>query len=40
MIAKWNAKLIAVSFLLNFSPLELPHIKKGGSENGQIYVEK
>ena len=29
MLAKWNAKLIAVSYLLNLTPLELPHIKKG-----------
>ena len=29
MLAKWNGKLIAVSFLLNLTPLELPHIRKG-----------
>ena len=29
MLAKWNGKLIAVSFLLNLTPLGLPHIKKG-----------
>ena len=29
MLAKWNEKLIAVSFLLNLTPLGLPHIKKG-----------
>ena len=29
MLAKWNGKLIAVSILLNLTPLGLPHIKKG-----------
>ena len=29
MLVKWNWKLIAVSFLLNLTRLELPHIKKG-----------
>ena len=29
MLAKWNGKLIAVSFLLNLTPWGLPHIKKG-----------
>ena len=29
MLAKWNGKLIALSDLLNLTPLELPHIKKG-----------
>ena len=28
MLAKWNGKLIAVCFLLNLTPLVLPHIKK------------
>ena len=28
MLAKWNGKLIAVSCLLNLTPLGLPHIKK------------
>ena len=30
MLAKWNGKLIAVSFLLNLTQLELPHIRKAG----------
>ena len=29
MLAKWNGKLISVRFLLNLTPLGLPHIKKG-----------
>ena len=29
MLAKWNKKLIAISFLLNLIPLGLPDIKKG-----------
>ena len=29
MLARWNGKLIAVSFLLNLIPLGLPHITKG-----------
>ena len=29
MLAKWNGKLIAVSFLLNLTALGLPHTKKG-----------
>ena len=28
MLAKWNGNLIAVSSLLNLTPLGLPHIKK------------
>ena len=28
MLAKWNGKLIAVSFLFNLTQLGLPHIKK------------
>ena len=29
MLAKWNRKLIAVSFVLNLTPLGFLHIKKG-----------
>ena len=40
LLAKWNGKLIAVSFFLNLTPLGLSHIKKAGSEACQIHVEK
>ena len=41
MLAKWNGKLNAVSFLLNLIPLGLPNIKrKAGCEACQIHVEK
>ena len=29
MLAKWNGKLIVLSFLLDLTPLGLPHIKEG-----------
>ena len=29
MLAKWNRRLIAISYILNLSPLGLPHIKEG-----------
>ena len=38
MLAKWNEKLIAVSYFLNLTPLALPYIKKGRSWSMAKYL--
>ena len=41
MLAKWNGKLIAVSFLLNLTPFRIAaHKKRPALQQDQIHVEK